>query len=113
MPRFLVLIYEDEQLWVDGMEGAEEALAAHYKFNLDRADSIIGGKALQPTGTATSLRRDESGTVQVTDGPFVETKEALGGFYLIEADDLDAATELAKQIPAPFGGLEIRPVMVF
>jgi hypothetical protein len=113
MPRFLVLIYEDEQKWIDGMDGATEALADHYKFNVDRADSIVGGKALQPTGTATSLRRDESGTVQVTDGPFVETKEALGGFYLIEADDFDAALEIAKQVPAPFGGLEVRPVMVF
>jgi hypothetical protein len=113
MPRFLVLIYEDEQQWIDGMEGAEEALAAHYKFNIDRADSIVAGNALQPTGTATSLRRDESGSVHVTDGPFVETKEALGGYYLIEADDLDAAVAIAKQVPAPFGGLEVRPVMVF
>jgi hypothetical protein len=113
MPRFLVLIYEDEQKWIDRAEGAEEAMAAHYKFNLDRADSILAGKALQPTTTATSLRRDDTGALQVTDGPFVETKEALGGFYLVEADDFDAALEIAKQVPAPFGGLEVRPVMVF
>jgi hypothetical protein len=109
----MVLIYEDEQKWIDGAEGAEEAMAAHYKFNVERADSIVGGKALQPTTTATSLRRDHSGAVRVTDGPFVETKEALGGFYLIEADDMDAALAIAKQVPAPFGGLEVRPVMVF
>ena len=113
MPRFLVLIYEDEQQWIDGAMETHEALAAHEKFNIERADSIVAGKALQPTSTATSLRKDESGAVQVTDGPFVETKEALGGFYLIEADDFDNAMEIAKQVPAPFGGLEVRPVMVF
>lgn len=113
MSRFLVLIYEDEQKWIDGAEGTAEAMAAHYKFNIDRADSIVAGNALQPTSTATSLRKDETGAVQVTDGPFVETKEALGGYYLIEADDLAAALEIARQVPAPFGGLEVRPVMVF
>ena len=113
MPKYLVLIYEDEKKWIDNAEGTQEALAAHYKFNVDRADSIVAGNALQPTGTATSLRRDEAGTIHVTDGPFVETKEALGGYYLIEADDLDAAVEIAKQVPAPFGGLEVRPVQAF
>jgi hypothetical protein len=113
MAKFLVLIYEDEQKWIDGAEGTDEAMAAHYKFNIDRADSIVAGNALEPTSTATSLRHDESGAVQVTDGPFVETKEALGGYYLVEADDFDAAIELAKQVPAPFGGLEVRQVMVF
>src|SRR5256885_674452 len=113
MSRFLVLIYEDEQKWIDGAEGADEAMAAHYKFTVDRADSIIAGNALQPTSTATSLRRDTSGEVQVTDGPFVETKEALGGFYLIEAGDLDEAIAIASDVPAPHGGVEVRPVMVF
>ena len=113
MPRFLVLIYEDEQKWIDQVEGTQEALAAHDRFNTDRADRIVDGKALQPTSTATSLRTDDAGEIQVTDGPFVETKEALGGYYLIEADDLHAAVEIAKQVPAPFGGLEVRPVMVF
>ena len=49
----------------------------------------------------------------MTDGPFAETKEALGGYYLIEAPDLDAAIAIAKQVPAAFGGVEVRPVMVF
>ena len=113
MAKFLVLIYEDEQKWIDGAEGADEAMAAHYKFNIDRADSIVAGNALEPTSTATSLRHDESGAVQVTDGPFVETKEALGGFYVIEAADLDEAIAIASDVPAPHGGVEIRPVMVF
>jgi hypothetical protein len=113
MPRYLVLIYEDEQKWIDRAEGTQAALEAHYKFNIESADSIVDGKALQPSTMATSLRRDGSGDVQVTDGPFVETKEALGGFYLLEADGVDAAVEIAKQVPAPFGGLEIRPIRVF
>jgi hypothetical protein len=113
MAKFLVLIYEDEQKWIDQAPGSGEAMAQHGKFNTDRGSVIVTGEALQPTATATSLRTDPGGTVQVTDGAFVETKEALGGFYLLEADDLDGAVELAKEIPAPFGGLEVRPVMVF
>jgi hypothetical protein len=115
MPRYLVLIYEDEQKWIDGAEGTQQALEAHYRFNIERADSIVAGKALQPTTTATSLRRDESGAVQVTDGPFVETKEALGGYFFFEAADLDAAIELAAKLPpARLGGaIEIRPVVEY
>lgn len=113
MARYLVLIYEDEQKWIDQAPGSAEAMAEHQRFGEKNADAILVGHALQPTITATSLRRDESGSVQITDGPFVETKEVLGGFYLIEADDADHALELAKQVPAPFGGLELRPVMVF
>jgi hypothetical protein len=111
--KFLVLIYEDEQKWIDWAPGAQEAMDQHRKFGADRADVIVAGQALQPTATATSLRHDAAGGIEVTDGPFVETKEALGGFYLIEAADLDEAVEIAKEIPAPFGGLEVRPVMVF
>ena len=65
---------------------------------------------MQPTGTATSIRNNGA---TVTDGPFAETKEALGGYYLIEAPDLDAAIAIAKQVPHRFGGVEVRPVMVF
>ena len=74
----------------------------------NRKDKILAGEALQPTSTATSLRKDAV-DAGVTDGPFVETKEALGGFYLLEAADLDEAIDLAREIPAPNGGLEIRP----
>ena len=69
---------------------------------------LLGGNALQPTGTATTIRGDV-----VTDGPFVETKEALGGYYLIEAKDLDHALEISKLCPAPYGGVEVRPIMEF
>jgi hypothetical protein len=81
---------------------------AHNKFGAENKDAIVGGEALQPTSTATSIR----GGV-VTDGAFAETKEALGGYYLIEAADLDAALAIAKQVPAEFGGVEVRPLMVF
>jgi hypothetical protein len=113
MGQYLVLIYEDEQKWIDQAQGAAEGMAAHYQFNQAHAAEIVVGKALQPTMTATSVRHGLDGGVEVTDGPFVETKEALGGFYLIEAPDRPAALELAKQIPAPFGGHEVRPVRVF
>jgi hypothetical protein len=66
----------------------------------------LGGAWLQPTTTATSVR----GGSEVTDGPFVETKEALGGYYLIDAPDLDTALAVAKTVPARFGGVEVRPV---
>ena len=85
-------------------------LDAHNAFAKAVADlgaTILGGEALQPTTTATSIRAGA-----VTDGPFVETKEALGGYYLVEARDLDQALEIAKLCPAPFGGVEVRPLMV-
>jgi hypothetical protein len=114
MSKYLVLIYETES---GPDEQPDPALRAeydkHWTFIDKRRDNIVAGEALQPTSTATSLRRDASGTYAVTDGPFVESKEALGGFYLLDADDLDEAIELAREIPAPRGGLEIRPVIVF
>ena len=113
MSRFMVLIYDDEQKWIDGAEGTEAAMNGHRAFGRDHAAQIVAGEALEPTSTATTVKSDASGSVRVTDGPYVETKEALGGFYLIEADDLDQAVQLAKEVPAPWGGLEVRPVMVF
>ena len=82
---------------------------AHTRFAeqvVEKGGKIIGGTALQPTSTATSIRSDV-----VTDGPFTETKEALGGYYLIEARDLDHALAIAKLCPAPYGGVEVRPIM--
>lgn len=110
MAKYLVLIYETE-----AGPGAERnpEYDKHWTFIQAHKDQIVAGEGLQSTATATSMRHDGSGAYAVTDGPFVETKEALGGFYLLEAPDLDAAIELAREIPAPGGGLEIRPVMVF
>ncbi len=77
------------------------------------AGVMKGGDALQPVATATTVRvRD--GATETTDGPFAETKEQLGGFYILDCEDLDEAIEYAAKIPsAKFGCIEIRPVMVF
>jgi len=114
MSQYLVLIYEDQSLYPAPDEGGwSEITAAHQKFGENNGASIRGGEALQPTSTATTIRGDGNGDFIVTDGPFAETKEALGGFYLIEAADLDEALAIAKQVPAAFGGVEVRPIMTF
>src|ERR1700734_3406019 len=112
MAQYAILIYEDESVYADASpEAWQQMKEAHGRFAQqvgEKGGKILGGGALQPTGTATSIRADV-----VTDGPFAETKEALGGFYLIEARDLDHALDIAKLCPARFGGVEVRPVMVF
>jgi hypothetical protein len=114
MAEYLVLIYEDEAGYASGDEKLYgEVMEAHTKFGTDNAKALRGGNALQGTSTATSIRSDGAGGMTVTDGPFVESKEVLGGYYLIEADDLDAAIAIAKQTPARFGGVEVRPIMTF
>jgi hypothetical protein len=114
MSEYLVLIYEDEK----ALHGADQAtsnriMAGHNEFGEHNGASLRGGNALQATSSATSLRRDATGKLVVTDGPFAETKEALGGYYLIEASDLDEAIAIASQVPAEFGGVEVRPIWVF
>jgi hypothetical protein len=71
----------------------------------------LGGEGLEPSATATTVRLTESGDQIVSDGPFAETKEQLGGFYLLDCRDLDEAIAWAKKIPMPGGTVEIRPVM--
>ncbi len=114
MSKYLVLIYEDEVAYAKATpEVLAEVMAAHQQFEADVAKigaQLLGGDALAPTQTATSLR---AGGTEVTDGPFAETKEALGGYYLIEAADLDQALAVGKACPARFGGVEVRPVMIF
>jgi len=110
MAQYAILIYEAESGYASGGEDVwQTAMESHGRFAGqvgEKGGKILGGDALEPTTTATSIRNDV-----VTDGPFVETKEALGGFYLIEARDLDHAIEIAKLCPAPFGGVEVRPIM--
>jgi hypothetical protein len=112
MAKYAILIYEDPAFYENASPEAYAALLdAHTAFAkavVDNGGGLLGGEALDPTSTATSIRG-----ATVTDGPFVETKEALGGFYLIEARDLDHALDLAKLTPAPGGGVEVRPLMVF
>ena len=113
MSQYLVLIYGDEGAAADAGEPAWAQLHAdHMVFGEKNAADIAGGNALQATETATSIRGNGADGFVVTDGPFLETKEALGGYYLIEAADLDAAIAIAKQVPAPYGGVEVRPIQV-
>ena len=112
MAQYMILIYERDNAWVEASEAEGQAgMEAHNRFPEqveELGGKLLGGKALQPAATATTIRDDV-----VTDGPFVETKEVLGGYYMIEADDLDQALAIAKLCPAPFGGVEVRPVAVF
>lgn len=114
MPQYVFLLYGDES-WFDEItpESWEEDMAAHAAFAaaVERAGArILGGAALDRTSTATTLRRPASGEEPlITDGPFAEIKEALGGFYIIETESLDQALELAAGCPT--GVLEVRPVL--
>ena len=111
MAQYLILIYQPESADATTVppEVWQQAMEAHGRFAeqvVESGGKILGGEALQPTTTATSIRGDV-----VTDGPFAETKEALGGFYLVEANDLDHALALGKLCPAPEGGVEVRPIL--
>ncbi|HEY4223260.1 MAG TPA: YciI family protein [Myxococcota bacterium] len=116
--KYLALIYADEKRVSALPEAARQALHQEYFayetfLANERHGHKIAGEALQPTTTATTVRiRD--GKRLVTDGPFAETKEQLGGFYMYEAKDLDEALELAARIPdAKNGSIEVRPIMPF
>ena len=112
--RYALLIYASEQDWVNQTEEQSQAQFQEYMaFTKDIVDRGIqrAGEALQPTATATTVRVRDGETV-TTDGPFAETKEQLGGFYIVECKDLDEAIELAARIPdARTGSIEVRPVM--
>jgi hypothetical protein len=114
MAEYLCLIYSNEAEWeTSGPEVFDQVMKGHAHFGETHGAKIRGGNALQPAATATTIRPDNDGGPLVTDGPFAETKEALGGYYLIEAANLDEAITIAKDIPAPFGGVEVRPIRVF
>src|ERR1700756_5739048 len=112
--EYLLLIYGSETRWAGlSKEETESEMAGYGAFGQEFAGAIKGGNALQATGTATTVRvRD--GKRLTTDGPFAETKEQLGGFYLVEANNLDDAIEMAAKIPgARFGSVEVRPIETF
>ncbi len=113
MTQYLILIYGDEARSAQAGEQSWAALyEQHLAFGAAHEKNILGGNALESVATATAIRRDGAGEVTVTDGPFAETKEALGGYYLVEAADLDEAIAIAREVPAPWGGVEVRPVAV-
>ncbi len=112
MAQYLVLIYGDEKAFADDADGMQRMMDEHNAFGAKHGTALVGGNALFGTDAATSIRATSEGFT-VTDGPFLETKEALGGYYLVEAADLDAAIAVAKDVPMPYGGVEVRPVVVF
>jgi hypothetical protein len=109
--QYLLLIYDNEKRWSQGYDKAE--LGEYQAFGKEFATAIKGGHALEPTRTAATVRvRD--GKRLTTDGPFAETKEQLGGYYLVEAASRDEAIAIAANIPgARFGSIEVRPIMTF
>ena len=109
--QYLLLIYENEKRFSQGFDEAE--MNEYQAFGQEFAKNIKGGNALQPTNSAKTIRvRD--GKPTNTDGPFAETKEQLGGYYLVEAGDINEATRMAAKIPgARFGSVEVRPIMQF
>jgi hypothetical protein len=112
--QFLLLIYNDEKRWDELSEAAlGEEIGRYRAFGAEHATAIRGGNALQRTSTARTVRvRD--GKSLATDGPFAETKEQLGGYYLIEANNIEEAAAIAAKIPgARLGCVEVRPIMTF
>jgi hypothetical protein len=114
--RYMLLIYGDEQAQA-GMSEADAAAQyqAYNQFTQDIVDRGLmqGGEALQPTSTATTVRVRNDETL-TTDGPFAETKEQLGGYFIVDCKDLDEAIETAAKIPGARGGsIEVRPIMEF
>jgi hypothetical protein len=110
--RYLLLIYGPEPSEDTPPEAIATVMGDYNKYTQEVRDrgAYIAAEALQPTPTATTVRVRDGQTL-TTDGPFAETKEALGGFYLIDARDLDEAIELAAKIPgARDGSIEVRPI---
>src|SRR5215217_1196978 len=114
MPQYMLLLYSPP----DRTRSPEEMAAEmpkwfSYAEELQSSGAMVAGDALEPAETATTVRVRE-GETMISDGPFAETKEALGGYYLIDVPDLDAALEWAAKIPnVGYGSIEVRPVVVF
>jgi len=114
MAKYLILIYGSEQEW-DAQTPEELAAkeAGHIAFSAAAGSGRLTGEELESVATATTLRASGAEPT-VTDGPFMETKEALGGFYVVDAEDLDAAIRLARMLPElgeQYGAVEVRPIV--
>jgi hypothetical protein len=114
--QYMCLIYDDENTWGTMPEDERTTVFNEYgAFTeaIKESGNYVAGDALQPTSTATTVRI-RNGETLVTDGPFAETKEQLGGYYLVEAKDVDEALKIAERIPsARYGSIEVRPVVVW
>jgi hypothetical protein len=109
--KYALLIYSNDTQWDNLSDDEKNAIYGEYMAVSETA-GVVGGEELSGAESATTVRVKDGETL-TTDGPFVETKELLGGFYLFEADDLDAALALAARIPAARrgGAIEVRPVV--
>ena len=114
--RYMLLIYDREADLAKMSEAEQGAFFGEYMGfteGIRKSGHYVAGEALQPVQTATTVRV-RNGKASTTDGPFAETKEQLGGFYLIEARDLNDAIQVASKIPsARLGSIEVRPIMQF
>jgi hypothetical protein len=111
--QYMLLIYEDESLYGPGKAGPalQEIVAKHMAFSKELGATRIGGAGLRSTSSATTVRTTQ-GQKTVHDGPYAESKEQLGGFYLIDVPDLDAAIAIARKLPIlANGAVEIRPLL--
>ncbi|GIF77479.1 YciI family protein [Asanoa siamensis] len=115
MAKYMLLIFGDAAAWETLTPAERQALeAAHADFRAAAGPRLRGGEELESPSVATTLRARVDGELLLTDGPFLETKEGLGGFYLLEAGDLDEVVKLAGMLPevrAGHSGVEIRPVV--
>jgi hypothetical protein len=114
MPQYMLLIYSPADSRPSPEQMADEMPKwFSYTQELQESGAMVAGDALQPVDTATTVRVRDGETV-ISDGPFAETKEALGGYYLVDVPDLDAALAWAAKIPnVGYGSIEVRPVVVF
>ena len=114
--KYLCLIYDDEKKMEAMPKSESDAILGEYfafTEGIKKSGHLLGGEALQPVQTATTVRI-RNGKVSTTDGPFAETKEQLGGYYFINARDLNDAIQVAAKIPsARYGSIEVRPVIEF
>jgi hypothetical protein len=112
--EYMILIHSDEsfEMPTPGTPEFDAMMGEWAAYNQQLIDGghWIAGASLEPTMTATIVRKEFGGAPAITDGPFIESKEQMGGFYLLRADDLDQAIELATAIPIPVASLEVRPV---
>lgn len=113
MAKYMILIYGDAEQWAAMTEEQWQAHHAGYGAFMAKAGArLLDGQQLEPT--TTSLRADAGGQVHTTDGPFLEAKEGLGGYFVVEAADLDEALEMARLLPElnyTHSGLEVRPLV--
>ena len=113
--RYVLLIYGEESTGAPDPAVVEQVMNEYWAYEQAVGEARVkqAGEALQPASTATTVRLKDGERV-VTDGPFAETREVLGGFYLIDVPDLDAALDWAARCPgAKYGSIEVRPVMEF